>query len=416
MTRRAAPSVRTGWPAVAEVIRAPHVAAFLIGRTLAAMGSWMERLGIGWLMWQATGSPGWLGVLAFLRLAPIMLLGPYGGVLADRSGALRVLQSSHLALALLTGAIAVAAAAGALGPPSLCAAAFLLGSAQALANAPAKTAVADVAPRRLLATAIPMNSVGFNTATFIGPAVAGVILAASGAAWVFVVASATALGFAAILARIPRGEPGAPALEPAMPAFVAASRYAARHPAIAPALWLHLAFSLLLRPVIDFLPAVAGRLPGGGAGTLGLLTATLGLGAMAGGLWLAWRGAAPGLGRRIAIGGMVAALALAALAVTGRLALAAPCLGVLGAAMVVRGSGAQSLVQLMVAAEFRGRVMGLWGMVLRGGGALGGLGLGLAAEVVGLGPALFVSALLCFCAVAATWTRLRDAAPETPAP
>lgn len=367
---------------------------FLAARAVAATGIWMERIGLGWLVWEATGSAGWVGALAFVRLAPTAFFGPWGGVLADRVGSLRVLRASYLAAAAVSLATAVLVLAGAAGLTAL----LLLGTAsgmlQAIANGPMKAALSEVSPRRLLATAIPLGSVTFNLAAFVGPALAGGMLATSGAAPVFVTAALASALFVGVLVQLPNAPPSGAARGPAIQAFAEAAGAAARDPVIAPLLLMHTVFSLLMRPVIDLLPAVAGGLFGGGPETLGLLTAAMGLGALAGSLWLTWRSGSGELGRRILGAACLAVVAAAALALAATEVQAALCIAALGGALVVRAAGGNTVVQLEVEDALRGRVMSIWGTVLRLGSAVGGLALGLAADRFGFQVSIVVAAVL----------------------
>lgn len=387
-----------------QTFAAPYVGAYLAARTVSATGVWMERVVIGWLMWQATESPAWLGLLAFVRLAPALALTAWGGVLADRHGGLRVLAVAYagqtLSIAMIAALVALLVTPGA-GP--LLAGATLLGVLQAIANAPGKSAIAEVAPRALLPRAIPLNAAAFNMAMTLGPALGAGLLVATSPAVVLAAAAAATAVFAVLLWVVPHPRPASPDPRSAYRAMRAAWTHARGHPVIAPALVLHTAFALLLRPVVDFLPALAGQLPGGGPAHLAMLSAALGAGAVAGGFALAFAGGGRGLGRRVALGGTVAAFALAAIGwLTAPLAMAI-CLTVMGFSMVLRGSGMQSLVQLTAAEAMRGRVMGLWGTILRGGGALGGLTLGLVAELVGLATALTCAATVLVLVLLLTW-------------
>ncbi|MEO1090476.1 MAG: MFS transporter [Pseudomonadota bacterium] len=395
--------------AIGALLRAPGFGAFLAGRTAAATGTWMERLALGWMVWEATGSTGWLGAVAFLRLAPTLVAGPWGGVLADRAGAVPALARAEFALAAMLAALAAAAWLGDPPPAALAAAALALGAAQALANAPAKAAVARLSPPELVATAIPVNSVVFHAAAFVGPALAGVTIAVAGPAPVFLAAALASAAFAMVLRSGPPERRDSADLPAASSGFLAALPPALHHPIIRPTLMLHAAFALLLRPIVDLLPAVAGAVGSGGAAMLGLLTGAMGLGAAAGGAWLALRGGAPGLERRMLGGGAVAIAAALALAAAQEAAVAAAALAVLGAALTVRAAGGTTLVQLAVADALRGRVMAAWGVTLRVGAALGGLTLGLAAEAFGLRVVLAAAAALAATALLRARVGLRRA-------
>lgn len=389
------------------LLRTPRLGPFLIGRTLAATAIWMERIALGWLIWEATGSAAWVGALAFLRLAPGMVFGPWGGVLADRRGGIAVLRGCYAALALVSAAAAVAVAAGIAGPVVLMLVGTLSGALQSLAAGPLKSAITEVAPRRVLATAVPVASVTFNAAAFVGPAIAGAMIAAAGAAAVFAAVAVLAAGFAAVLAGLPAPVPAPAPARGALRAVAEAGGVAARHPLIGPLMALHIAFSLLMRPIVELLPAVVGGLAGGGSTMLGLLTGATGIGAFAGSLWLTWRSGSPRLVRPVLGAAGLACAAVLALAAGTGATQAALALATLGGALVVRAAGGTTLVQLAVADAYRGRILAIWGTVLRVGAAAGGAVLGVAADAFGIRAAMAVAALLALACLIAVLRRLR---------
>ena len=391
------------------LFRTPGIGPFLIGRTLAATAGWMERIALGWLMWEATGSATAVGVLAFVRLAPSIVLGPWGGVLADRRGSTLMLAACHAAAVPVALLAAGLVAAGQAGPGVLMALGAASGGFQSLAIGPNKSAVSEVAPRQYLATAIPVASVTFNAAAFVGPALAGVLIASVGAAAVFVLVATGAGAFAAILARLPRAPRTAAPAQAAVAAFSEATRVAARHAVIGPLLWLHVSFSLLMRPIVELLPAVAAKLVGAGPQTLGLLTAAMGAGALAGSLWLTWRSGAPGLVRPVLLAAVAACGAALTLALGSGTPLSAACFATLGGALVIRAAGGNTLVQLVVEDRYRGRVMSVWGTTLRIGAALGGLALGVLADAFGMKPVIALAALSAFVSILAVAPRLHRA-------
>jgi predicted MFS family arabinose efflux permease len=146
------------------------------------------------------------------------------------------------------------------------------------------------------------------------------------------------------------------------------------------------------------------------------MTSTVGLGAMVGGLWLAQRDGGRGLTPVALASPFVLGFALIAFVASDRLWLALPALGLAGFAMVVGGVGAQTLMQLAVAPPFRGRVLSLYGLIFRGGPALGALAMGALSELVGLRWPLAAGALLALLAWALVWTRRERLAVALEAP
>ena len=398
----------SGLRIAASLFRAPQIGPFLIGRTMAATASWMERLALGWLMWEATGSAAMVGGLAFVRLAPSLVLGPWGGVLADRRGSVLVLAACYAASVPLAVAAMMLAMFGILGPEVLLALGAASGALQSIANGPMKSAVSDVTPRAHLATAVPVASVTFNLAAFVGPAIAGGLIAAIGAAPVFLLAAIGFLAFVLVLMRLPRAARVPSPRQGTVLAFSEAGRHALRHPVIGPLFLLHVSFSVLMRPIVEVLPAVSGQLFGGGASTMGLLTASSGLGAFAGSLWLTWRSDRPGLRLRVLGAALAACCAALAVGASEHAPQAAIAFAALGGALVVRAAGANTIIQLLVEDHFRGRVMAMWGTILRIGAGLGGLFLGILADSVGMRPAILLAAVFALLSTMVLARRIRD--------
>jgi predicted MFS family arabinose efflux permease len=254
-------------------------------------------------------------------------------------------------------------------------------------NQPARLAlVPDLVARDSLSTAVAVNAVVFSLARFVGPALAGVLMVTAGTGAVFAANAASTLAFLAVLSRI-RGRGGGEGGRRAgslLGSVAEGLRYAARRPGIATVLALMLALSLGVRPFAELLPGFAGRVFGGGAETLALLASTIGLGAVVGGLWLAQRGDAPGLARIVLASMALAACAVLGFAASASLWTALPSAAVAGFALTTSGVGSQTLLQMAVDGAMRGRVLSLYGLLVRGGPALGALAMGAASELVGL--------------------------------
>lgn len=382
------------------LIATPGVVAFMTGRFVAALGIWIERIGIGWLVWTLTGSVGWVGAIAFLRLAPAIVLAPYGGVLADRVGALRLLAPCHLGNALVLVVLAVAAPMLSVG--GLAGAVLALGLFQSLAAAPTKSAVAEIVPPAILPTAVPLSAMGFHLAAFVGPALAGVVIGAISLSAAFAVAAAGHLVFVLLLRRCRVHELSGAESDGLPPRLWAAAVHCLRDNTLAVVLALHLAAALLLRPVLDLLPAIAGGVADGDAVALGMITSAAGLGALLGAAGAVLWPPAGALVARMIAATCLAAGCLAGLALAGGSLIGTVCvIAVLGAALVVRATASLTLVQLAAPAAMRGRIAGLYSMVLRGGSALGALVVGALGDVIGLPLALGLAGALVLTGMAA---------------
>ena len=402
-------------PRLRALLRRPGVAPFLGGRLLAAMGIWSERIAIGWLVWERTGSTALLGLAALLKLGPAIALGPVGGVIADRIGAVGLLRATYAINAGL--ALVLAGFAFVLPLWAVLALTAALGCVQALAAAPIKSVVPQIVPREDLAVAFPLSSATFNLAAFVGPAVAGIAIATLGLWAAFAISALGAAVFVALLGRwsgTDRRE--APTGAHWLREIGEATAFIARDRQIGPVFALHVAAALCLRPFVDMLPAHVARIGTGGAAMLGFATSCFGLGAVAGAVWMAAAAMDDALLRRLLAGTVFAIACLVLIAGDQGAALFLAAATGFGAAMMIRGTATLTLLQLAAPEGMRGRVSGLYSMVIRGGAAIGAALIGLAAIPLGLPGATVAAALLCTLALAVVWPRLRPPGPDTRSP
>jgi MFS family permease len=387
-----------GLPSIRRILRSQNGRIFFGGSLLAWTGLWMQRIAVGWLAWDLTGSAFWLGVVAFADLFPAVVASPIAGAVADRTDRVRLtiaVQSVVVAQGALLGALA---AAGLVTIPLLIALEFVLGIAQSFAQPARQSLMPGLVPREDLAAAVAMNSLTFNVARFAGPALAGVLIVKVGIvapiaanALFYLLATATLPLLSVAAADRVGHAPSRSLLGETVDGF----RYAARHPGIGRIMLFAGVIGVFARPTLELLPAFADGLFGQGAEGLAALTSATGFGALAAGTALVARGRVRGM----TLFALVAGLAMAA----GSLLLAATNLfavGVVGAAsaaaaQVVHGISVQTLAQTAADRAMRGRVMSLWGLIVRACPAIGALSLGALAETIGLRPAVFAFAALC---------------------
>lgn len=375
------------WRQVLQLAGTPPLAQFLAGRLLATHSTWVFRVTAGWAMWEATRSPAMLGLATVALLAPQMLLAPWSGVLADRHDKRWVLAITHAAQAVLMATVAALSMAGALRAGPLLALLTAVGVAGALHQSATKTIVGALVSPDDLASAISLNSVIFNLAGFIGPALAGLAIAWGGVGAGFAVAAAASLLFLPTLRTLP-ATPAAPAEVSWRRQLGDGARYTFGEPLIRRLLLLHIASATLARPFMDFLPALATLLFDGGATQAAALTSASGAGAVAGGLWLAQRAPTRSL-LPVLLGAMAAlALLLIALAWVPWFELSLPLAVAAGFCMITRAAAMQTLIQAVARPEMRGRAVSFYALILNAGAMAGALVIGVLAEVLGLSWAL----------------------------
>jgi predicted MFS family arabinose efflux permease len=243
---------------------------------------------------------------------------------------------------------------------------------------------------------VAINSIVFNNARFVGPAIAGVVIAQGSTSLAFVVNACTYMVFSLALSRLDlaRDESAGLGRRRLLAETIEGYLYVARHPGIGPMMGLFTASSLACRGFIEMLPGFADSVFHRGPQGLAWLVATAGLGAMAGGAWMALRRGLAGLTRLLVAHTLLISVALLAFTATDAFWVAVPCLFLAGTGLVVTGVSAQTLVQSAVDPAMRGRVMGLYGMVFRGGPAVNALLIGLLSSQFGLRAPLAAGAAL----------------------
>jgi len=251
-------------------------------------------------------------------------------------------------------------------------------------------------PRHVPA-AIALDSTVFNIARFIGPALAGFLYDHVGPGMSFLLNGVTFLIFLFTLfqCRMLRDERRHASGANVFAQAAEGIRYAARHPGIGPVLVLLIALAAFVKPVLELLPGVTGAVYNLSATGLGWLMSGSAVGAIIAGFWLAQRGTVRGLSRMVLGTLLAGSVSLFAFAATDIYALGLVGVFFLGGAIVVCGTGTQTLMQHAVDGAMRGRVMSLYGMVFRGMPALGALAIGSAAEIVGFQVALAAGGVLC---------------------
>ena len=372
--------------------------AYAIGNLISLIGTWLQKVAVGWLAWELTHSGFWLGLVAAADLIPTVFLSPFAGALADRHDKLRLIRITQVAAILQSALLAGLTWAGLTTIGILFVLTISLGVVNAL-NQPARLAlIPNLVGKAALPSAVAINSVIFNIARFIGPAIAGAVIAGPGTAAAFAVNSTTFIAFLVALAWVEPGR-GRPEPSAAPRSFLGTAldgyRYALHHKVIGLSFLIVSATSVCGRPVVELLPGFADAVFDRGAQGFAWLTAIVGLGAIAGGLFMLDRPPLGRLVRRIVAFVLVIGASLIAFTATKQYWLALPALFATGFSLVVTGVGVQTLVQLRVEAGMRGRVMAIYGMIIRGGPAIGAMLMGGASEAVGLRLPVAVGAVCC---------------------
>jgi MFS family permease len=384
-----------GFDNIARAFAQRNYRIYATGNGISLIGWWLQRVAVGWLTWTLTHSGTWLGLVSLADFLPVLFLSPLAGVLADRRDRISIIRITQLIGCAQATLLAVLVWTDVITVELLFTLVMLLGIASGLAQPARLALIPSLVDRASLASALAINSVLFNLARFIGPAIAGVLIAEIGIGAAFAANAVGYIAFQISLIRL-RGLPvqSVGVRQSAIRASVEAYAFASHHPGIGPMLLLFLATTIGTRGFIDLFPGFADHVFGRGPQGLSMLTSTVGLGAICGATWMAMRPGLAGLAAIVLGHTLMMSLAILAFTATDRFYLALPCVFVAGAAMTITGTGAQTLIQAAVDARMRGRVMALYGMIFRAGPALGAVLMGWASEHVGLRPALATGALL----------------------
>lgn len=373
---------------------------FFAGQLISLIGTWMQHIAMTWLAYRLTDSTAMLGLVGFASQIPILLFSIPAGVWNDRLDRRRLLLLTQFLAMVQAIALFALTATETITPALLLLLAFTLGCINAV-DLPARQAfVAQMVPeRRALPNAIGLNSFLMNGSRFIGPALAGLIVALAGEAACFLLNALSYLAVLAALTAIRTAPRQQPAAQPAWSALCAGLDYAFAHPRIRLTLLLVAGFSFFVTPYVVMMPVYARDLFHGTAQTYGFLIGSAGFGSLCAALFLAWRGgkhASEGLDRLVGRTALAGGIALACFAFVPAIQLAYPLLMILGFSAVLTAAGSNTLIQIDVEEEYRGRVMAIFSTAFLGIAPLGSLTVGLISEMLDVRPTLFVCGLLAF--------------------
>lgn len=386
---------------------------YVFGHWAGNIGLWMQRLAIGWLTWELTQSFGWLGVMAIADQVPSIVFGIFAGAIVDRVDYMKVLRMTQICTFLHSAILAALTLSGGMDVWLLLVMTLFRGVLTAFNRPSRMTVVYVLVGREQLASALAFNSMVFNSSRFLGPAIGGAIMATAGTGWTFAVAAAAMLLFSALLHVIRIGPlpPRERATESIVTDAVAGVRYALRHVGIRRQLIILVLVALFARPVTDLLPGFVADVFERGPEGLALLLICHSVGAMAGGLWLTSRSAGiAGLSRVMILSILFMAAVLLLFSVTTVFWVGCGLVGLLGLCFNIQAISNQTLIQYAVDPALRGRVVSVYGLIARGGPALGASLMGAAADRLGLSIPLGFGAALCLVLWLWAWRQRRTMA------
>lgn len=392
-------------------LRVRNYRFYFVGQIISMSGTWMQSVGQAWLVLKLGGGGLALGLVTALQFTPILVAGPWGGVIADRVDKRRLIaftQGTAGVLALVLGVLTVT---GAVQLWMVYVMAVLLGAVNLVDMPSRQSFVMEMVGREDVANAVSLNSVVVNAARIVGPALAGVLIATVGIGICFLLNSASYIAVVVAFVKmrpeeLQRGEP--------VPRKRGQLREGFRY------VWSksELRTPLLLMAVVGTLaynfsvvfPLLVRDSFGGGAGAYGALYSVMGAGAVTGGLYIAMRARATRALLAVSMLALGATLLAAAFAPSFVLEMVAML--PIGAASTAFIATSNSLLQLESSGQMRGRVMALFSMVFLGSTPIGGPFIGWVSERFGPREALGLGAVATILAsMAAIWSVRRGAAP-----
>ncbi|GAA6616551.1 MFS transporter [Scytonema sp. NUACC26] len=378
-------------------LKSKNYQLFFIGQGISLIGSWMTQLATVWLVYDLTNSAFMLGVIGFTSQIPSFFLTPFGGVFVDRFSRHHTLIGTQILAMIQSLALALLAFTGTIQIWHIIALSLFQGFINAF-DAPARQAfVPELVERRDdLANAIAINSTMFNGARLIGPAIGGLLIARVGTAYCFlidglsyiaVILALLAMKIKPLRMTATRGNP----LVEIKEGFA----YAFGFPPIRAILLLSALVSFFGMQYTVLAPVFAEEILKGSADTLGFLMAGSGVGALAGGIYLATRKTVVGLGKLIVLGPTVLGIGLIAFALSRILPISLLTMLFVGLGTIIQIASSNTVLQTIIKENMRGRVMSLYTMSFLGTIPFGNLVGGALARQIGAPTTLIIDGIVC---------------------
>ena len=383
LPQTAATGLNSRWPESLRALRHRNYQLFFAGQLISLIGTWMDQIAESWLVYRLTGSALLLGTVAFASQIPVFLLAPIGGALADRFDRRKILIFTQSSMMLLTFILAWVTLSHRVKIWQVVTLAALTGVVNAV-DLPARQAfVVDMVSRADLVNAIALNSSMFNGARIVGPALAGIVVAAIGEGWCFFANGVSFLAVIAGLAMMKIDRPRMAIEGSPLENIIEGFKFVAGTGPVRALMSLLGLVSFTAMPYAVLMPLFADQILHGGAQALGLLMGCSGVGALCGAVTLAMRKTLKGLSSWVAISCAGFGLSLLLFSFSRMLWLSAVLLVPAGFCMMIQMASSNTLIQSMVPDRLRGRVMSVYAMTFMGMAPLGALLAGSLAHKLG---------------------------------
>jgi len=371
---------------------------FWIGSVISLTGTWMHSAAQGWLVFELTNSPFYLGLTSTASSLPILLFTMLGGVVADRMSKKTIIMTTQIVLMCIALLMATIVSADVVKVWHVLIIAFLIGSAHAFEIPARQSFFIEMVGRENLLNAIALNSAAFHGARMAGPAIAGLIMGTWSIAACFYINTLSFI--AAIVALIkmrfrPEDEKKRPQKKGLYKEFAEGMKYIFSNQKVFTLIISVGIISFFGFPYITFLPVYAKEILKTGATGLGILMGCAGAGAFTGAIILAFRGDFSKKGLLLIVSGIVFSLALLVFSISATIWLSYVMLFLIGLGAINQIATANTLLQLNVPDELRGRIMSSFTTVFLGMSTIGNFIVGSYAALVGTKTALLTSSIFC---------------------
>ena len=376
----------------------PFVAYFLTN-TMSLLGTWIQKVGLGWLTWQITESTFWTSFVSIALMAPVGIIGPFIAVYAESWNMRRAFLITKILMMIISFIIFGLQHFEMHNIHTLVVTSLLLGLLSAVHHPIRLVFISIVVPRPYLASAIGLNSVSWNMSRVVGPALSGFAIVILGLANTFglaVILYAPLILALTLLPLEPRSK-SKPNTDRFFQKLRDGGNVALQTPLIFTALCVVALNSFLVRGVLEIQPAVIGQILGGDSQALATATAAAGIGALLASIWIGLGKLPPDFIQRclwpmLAVG----ILGTACLKMTSMIIPMSLIFALTGFTATVAGIGAQTLIQLKVDEDYRARVMTWWSSVSFGSLTIGGILIGFFGDFVPIEDAILMMMVLGF--------------------
>lgn len=387
--------MKASWSSAFRALRHPPFRRYWVGWAISVLGSWMQTLAQGWLVFRLTSSAQALGILSALRFGPSLFGLPFAGVLTDYFPRRRLLIFTQSAGIVQAGLLAFLTLSGHVHVWHVFVLAFVQGLIDTVDMPSRQSFQVELVPVSDLQSAVSLNSTVFNAGRLVGPALAGLVVAEAGEGWCFALNAASFVPFLWAVISVEERAPAAVGRLAVIPQLLEGLRFAWEHSKVRRLLLSVLVTAVFGLSYSTLLPAVASSVLGTDARGYGLLLAASGLGAMVGSLGVAAAGRRRGTVFRSQL---LLGFSLAVLALSKSLPLASVALVVAGLSVAAQLATTNGYIQTNSPDHLRARLISLYIWVFSGGAPLGGLLAGFLAERFGVPAAIGLGAGFCVAA------------------